>query len=1155
MAKNQSMARVAAKCLLLAVSISSLAACRAGFDPDKVNLDGIVVNYGKNLENLSKPTAAVIFGKLSPKAGSEFVGDSFENQVKNVVKSVEQISLLQTEPGAANQQALKLWLDNLANEWVAINKALINASKNAKSALDLAKALEPLISDGGSLATRKPLVAASIVDLTAFNEQHKILTESMERLYQLAVLTANTLSQQKVSEESAGIRFGLEKLSAMMQKRGDLFSSTTLRNEARSAIDDAMSDLDAFDRIAGGMTKYGLVEPQLLARYNALQPLLVKVDTDFVSKVIPAAQSDAQAIQAGIGQANTALGTAVAGYNAIEKSKNATGNLATLVSDAFLGKVSTVTGAKLSEETDINDLAQALANSNVVFVKADDASRALVDALSSSVASNVAQGYGLTDAINVVGLDTVRLMNDRTNFGMDDGQFNAYLKNIGKKIRENGIKEGGQKNVYVVFANDFPKTANVKAMVDELSKDNGKVLVIGDDRAKFSSAAAFKPRGLSASEGLLVAHELLKKEGLKANQLLVSDRIARLFAGYGDMNLANFDEVVETVASRLKNKDKSDLEIQGEVIKALDEQGIKVTNPSAILKDSLAQVQKTVAQNKAYYQTMSGLGADTSGDVKAAEIDKLRVAASNQKAQTTAQSQLQELLKSVNDIAETAKNNREQASSAVNRLEKSFAESKNDLIDEMSSITGTTKDCIVPEPVNNKGGKDKFSDDLRLRFLRSQLVESKKKPDLSLIRGEAIIGSDDLAKFSCIVRKGQADNFLNSLKPINANASVAIDQLKTRFTSCLNRPNFQGFEQCLKTAINKFENMRKAMSVSAQNLVSSLGSLATFSKNSFPGLFLWSNQLGKPGIDTDGSVAFYLLKLNPVPILAFDNLVDAHENLNRHYYIKAILNIFGSEDQQAVTFAIPFGKKSLSQIKAASVDSEFTFLRVLLADYEDNNSLLIKARRNLDKEYRYFVANRMTSLINDEVQKLNNDILFPFLSQPAAELASYTDGVDPKKAKVWTAIETIKLAIDNLSDALKKDFIQSGDGDSKVASLNDFNLVSSGYRSLFEALFDLHNGLTSAGMTTSSFYTNLASFITVSGKSFDYNKQAELDKLDESAYDLANYNFTKIDGQLPSGTPPRTYENVDPADPTQPGKDSWHSKAAAGGVIKHPLEP
>jgi hypothetical protein len=101
------------------------------------------------------------------------------------------------------------------------------------------------------------------------------------------------------------------------------------------------------------------------------------------------------------------------------------------------------------------------------------------------------------------------------------------------------------------------------------------------------------------SEGLILTDRLLKHEGINNNGFMISDRIVRLFAAFGSMNLGNIGPLVERVAARLRlHVNPGNEVIKEEVISSLRAMGLKVKSVERLKKMS-ASIRIIIANNSA----------------------------------------------------------------------------------------------------------------------------------------------------------------------------------------------------------------------------------------------------------------------------------------------------------------------------------------------------------------------------------------------------------------------------------------------------------------------------------------------------------------------------------------------------------------------------
>lgn len=1134
----------------------------SGFDVSALSLDGRVINYSKKLSEEPTPTAAIIYGKLSPKSSTAISGNSLNGEYKAIFKELDNI--VDLADNDAQRNSLSAWSNALkANAKQKIEPLLIPATTDSGEAVKLANELVPLLKENGLLETGRATALGSIPDGLKgnFNQIYDSLEKSVGRLYQMAVVTANRLEQDKARQKVAEISEGLDELRTMFDERDDLIASGD-REAAFNAVNEGKVYMRALEVPLNNMGTRVLAKSLKAYSEEVLTIFNGVLKTNFLDKGATAAikaeikpKYDALVAQA------TDLVQLATNYKQVEKTKDSTDTkLASLLAKAFSAKegIAPVLGTSLDQLTDINHLTEALSRNDVVVLEDNDNSMNMVLALASSVASNVAQLYGLPDASNVVGPDHERISKDKVDFAMDDGQFDTYLKNLGEKIRAESLESGAQKNIYVVFADLYPKDAKVNLLIQGLAQEKGKVVIITKNLQNYKGEL-FSPHGLSLAETILVADEMFKDENLSVDRTLVSDRLARFYTAFGHVTLSNLTPVVKDVAAKLRDPraKKDDKGIQAIVIGSLASKKIHVgAQRSVLLSDSVKDAEKNLREDPQYYQqAASGGGGRGHADVLLSEMASIKAeranAAALENAGNKAKEELGEMEAALKSLEKAVKAKQSKAATAEVKLLTALGLRGKEIENALDKIASTLDQCTIKQ--ENTATEPLFTRVARKAFLNRVITAT------DILEGKVDI-ADINTKPSCLVfGEGENQSIRTLLVKQKQQINNMIQQVKSKVSTCSKMDAFASLQTCFKEAAMIVENHRKdVMGESPVGPTLAKGLLLDITKNikAFP-LYnqvaantansrskFWGKSESNPTLMTytpGGGPNVFGDELSKAPM-------NGYKMVNQHYYIRALLDIFGTGGGN---HTIPLRREldSYNFAAPAALATPNEIIQEAFKNFEDNDALIVKARRELNDYYGTFVENAFAQMIYDElVEKIYRELVVPFGNIYKANLLKISG--TPEYKAVWDEVVGLTEVIKGITKALEKNFVVKGDGDAAPGDVTDLNdLRVDKVKELTAQLNKIGDAIIDAKLHANANADSLEQvFADFESKNLDKFINVFVDQklkilpavraIYSDAFDIAKYNQLKLDGTLPSGGPIRNLPAL-----------------RGGGLIKHPLDP
>lgn len=1107
MARNRSISFAATltNCLLVILALSN---CKSGLDPTALESEGRLIDYTKEITKLDpSPAAAIVYGKLTPDASSRYTTDAMTVTYAAVVDALSQLTSGLPEAAKAT---VETWSTKAKEEMEAgVGPFVSNAEKDSAEAVKLAQSLQPYLQLAGSksLASNKTPLEQSLPDAAQpkFSDNYRKLDKSVERLYQMAVFSAQHTKQLEAKKYLSQISSALDTLYRGTDEKAPVFGNSTDRAKAREFMIEAKEkfgtlkiDVDSMssfaktsERLKEASAKFKSWSNELGAKYTNLTQMAAR------PPIVEAVSS----LVSGIDE----LIKVAAAYEPIEKAFMGTqldGDLIAIAAKAFASDASSVIGASVDEETDINRLTKALASNKTIIIPADDSSQSIVYALASAVKNKVSKD-DLPNSSAVLGINHALLINDKKELGMSDKDFNKYLKSLGQKIVK-AEKDNGEVPIYVVFADKYPASAKLAPMLTELSKGKGKVVVIAKDTDNFNGVL-FVPHGLNVSEAAVIADKILEQEGVVADREPISTRFARLFAASASMNLGNIGSVVKKLSARVKaDPGQYDDKILS-VLASIPAQVPRSNAAHRVLTDPLKLVQDNLRRDPQYYRT-GGEFVSVDNDLSQ-EVEKSRQQRVADEVRKEAGSEWTSMNKAlsigISHVHDKIK--RVEAEAAQARLIKALADKKADIQKEIKFIKSTYNDCFQEitdtkqqlEVLGNKFS-DRFGDTQKVpaadrqKFLDLQITDELAK---RIFRGVVVLNKENpndsdpdklISRMSCIApggarppatnydRKGEIIKILDNL---NTTLAEKINQIETEIPKCLNEEGFSnGLESCLKKTMKKYVQFRRDLvslpgKSPLEELTEKLLKLPPYNlekikpqygKNPFS---FWSKSSGtwtrqalvaaKDG-DTVGRY-FYVLSndqktgLSADAIKGREDQLEAFRDINSHFYIKEIFDIIGTANLDEIIVNNQIKKYNPVTKKSSDASAERTMLLgYIFEDFEDVDSILGKLEKNIRDEYKFFVASYITKNMWKVQQAFHDEVASPFWKMNSNVMLGLY------KKPVYNAASAFTVAIQELNFAMRKDFLDNQE---------DFNEFRSAFSNAELAAGTFINALTDAGFT------------------------------------------------------------------------------------------
>lgn len=604
---------------LMVILLTKITGCSSGIDFSALPLDDDqVINYGSDVRNSFVQPEVILYGKLAPGGVSERSSNALTQGLVDIQYELGNLLALSKNPSfdATQSDNYAAWLDSLKQDVQVNLSPLVQQSQNSpRGVKDLALTVEGYVKTGGKLATQldegKKLVPQAAH--SAFDSGYKKLSDTFQRFYQAAVITAQSLIESDILSS-------LQKLEGALIKMEDnlkvgIIPNLAQQSQAKGGILKAKVKARAVRTYADGINQRSPVYGVLSKETNELAVAVSELERLYVkaSSLKANAKVSAKGLYDIADSAAKSIDSKVVELANVENLKRPVGGdvkLETLVDQAFSSDLPVVLGdVTITQPTDLNRLMKVLATSDRVNLLEDPSSRLLIQALASAVVSGSAAQFGLGGIDNVVGPDHGVINRLAGDLDMSDEDYNAFILGRAQKIRSETTAKGQRKNIFAVFADRFRQGADVKGMVDEFLKDGGRVIVITKTPASYGAGnATFAAKGLSMPEGMLLANAIIRSEDkqLRVAPSRISEPLIKLFAALGPvggMSLANMRPMVTGVMSRITSQDPDSAAIDDAVDGELSERSVDVrlARSSGVLSQPLAVVQANLRKDRRFY--------------------------------------------------------------------------------------------------------------------------------------------------------------------------------------------------------------------------------------------------------------------------------------------------------------------------------------------------------------------------------------------------------------------------------------------------------------------------------------------------------------------------------------------------------------------------
>lgn len=1175
------------------------AGCKSGLNVEDIALDpNQVVNYGAIIDGGGGAAEAVVYGQLMPGTSNERSKLILDNEVGDISRCIENLKNLSDD---ANY---KSWVDGFWKTFSGTLPTVNNARTSAASARSLATTFESEVKTSGALEARIKLGEKLVPDNLKgeFNQRVQVCVNGYERLYQTALVLAQSISQKDGLDHLANVENAL----SWLKNNAHNFPTEAERQTALIAIETASSRIDSVRRFTDGMTQKLKVAAPFNNAVGELQTALNNITTDYVNHVDAAARpaatdhvNDAKAA----GTALNALGLSYQG--GIENLKDTRGDakLDALIEKAFTGGTSVILGDfSLDQKTQINDLAELLGTSSVVIMRNDESSNLVIQALASSVVYGVAAKNGLPDVANVVGPKSELMIKSKNDYGMGNEDFERYATSRAEKIRGQMSQDGNYKNVYVVFADNLvSEGANVAAMVDQFIADKGKVIVVTSNTAAYETKGKyFAARDLDLTEAILVGNAALQEYPLKVPTTTVSESVARLKVGLGgNMRLADVAPLNRDAAARvqsLSNPTTSDVRNTVVVAMAAHSVPTHLVQQSGILIDSLPTVRSKMKSNRSYYVSRGGGAPDLDRQMQALAERRDLNRADDERRQEDIIRRLADVAHDnakagLRSVKKAAQQKAEERRAAIEANKAAIDVKMNEIIETFMRMKNTAQRCVNGAGADLAQIEAKFPTVMRQSLLDAVFnVVHPAVPapniDAAIKGNPTVMGPFNESWASCLIMEtAQLTRFTVAIDDVENRISLKLNELKGSIDGCSTKINS---DTCLKQASQKIDAFRRFQALRPGNApglladtVDKIDMISDFNVNPALRVPFWQPPLGGVAL-TAGPAGFGRnIRNNALDV----DLKTSHRMLNRHYYIKELLNVIGTSNGSVWLSHAVNQFTDVAQINAIyngyhQAAKRHIFLKNMLSTFDDNNALLIKARRTVNDSFHKNVEDKIAKIVyNDMVKPLYETVIKRFWSLPIAEIKRFQEpgaGASAARRQVWSDVEALVGLLNLLTTDLNKNFVQQSDGN---ATVHDPGVT--GLYHVMRGVFNLREGMRTLsghliGGANNAFdgldpalvakitntiknplddlliETNLAGK-WIAGGVFPgpifpvipppATIAIELWKWFEIAYDLHQFNYFNMQGVPLVGAPGRVY----------PG---WHSLVGGGAdPIVHPLEP
>ncbi len=413
----------------------SMGGCKTGLDVDALPLDpSQVINYGADVTAGRAAVEAVAYGQLAPGSSEERSGQVLQGEMKDIVRCIERLKDFPKNNALGAQEGnYNSWTTRLQSKFSALSPVIEQARTSTGSAQTLATTMEAMVKTGGDLETLfkdgERFVPAEAK--TAFTGLTKSCSSEFDRIYQIAIVMAQTLTEKDAIDKLSKVEGALARLRDTASTI-EVFTKEADNDSALAALTVADTRVQTARTLIDSITSRSKVGTLLDDAVVDLQAKVNLLNADYVAKADPAMKADAKtefdsAVAAGK-ELEKVVKDYVTGAESL-KSTNPDPRLNDLVTKAFNENIAILLGDfSLGSETQINRLTTLLGSSSVVVLQQDSSSKLIVESMASSVVSGVAAKYGLPDVTGVFGLSDYEVIKAKNELGISKEGFANYCR-------------------------------------------------------------------------------------------------------------------------------------------------------------------------------------------------------------------------------------------------------------------------------------------------------------------------------------------------------------------------------------------------------------------------------------------------------------------------------------------------------------------------------------------------------------------------------------------------------------------------------------------------------------------------------------------------------------------------------------------------------
>lgn len=605
---------------LLGFFVAFLSNCGSEFDLGVLDLDpNHVVDYiafGK--ENKLAPGTRE-YALLSSGQGSAEITRQLENIMQESARQISAMEAIGQKFDSTNLADHKQWIKELREKFESPIIALIkNATKDFKSAYDFGRKMDTEMRQGSNFYKHLSFWQGKLQSIDpqaakVFRKHKENLINLYQQLYQQSVILAQAVPQEAAMKEISIIEKVLQDMRSNIEKDPDLVPQTQ-RSSAKASLRAATEPLIGTQKEIALMTRDKLkVQFSIKNSLIKLGDALNIVQTDYVNRIKMTGKTEA------LTQAKKQLADAKAAlfklhainnnYLGNEKLKEPTSpELQNLLKRAFSGSMAFSTPSALELNLSTNDLVKIidlLKTTNILALKRAEDSAELMKALGLAVDKKLAEHQGLKIS-GVIGLNEDSLNKIRTDFAMQDHDFDSYVKTRAQKVYDTYSSEAKHPTIFVIFADEFSNGVDVKNIIKIFAQKSHKVIVIAD-RPEIYSPVRYVTEGLDLGSGYYVARAELKALAPTMNNVdLIIVPLVKIFYGLsrsGQMNLVSLPLALKDTLLRIQQKPGSEIEAIKAALESMkDPIPTYMVKQSGILTDSLTTIEANMKNDRAYYR-------------------------------------------------------------------------------------------------------------------------------------------------------------------------------------------------------------------------------------------------------------------------------------------------------------------------------------------------------------------------------------------------------------------------------------------------------------------------------------------------------------------------------------------------------------------------